>query len=72
MPIAFIKARSLSLTITCGPPLEVMNNPLNLSKAQVKLDSRSLDMNTNLAEKVNPVDVTPTISSNGNRYLLVL
>jgi len=45
---------------------EVMNNPLNLYRAQVKLDSRSLDMNANIAEKVNPVDVTPTISSNGN------
>jgi len=32
-----------------------MNNPPSLSKAQVKLDCCSLNMNANLAEKVNLV-----------------
>jgi len=58
--------------MTYGPPSNVINKPLNLSRAQVKLFYFSLDKNENAAEKVNPVEVTPTISSNGNRYLLVL
>jgi len=71
MAITFIKARSLSLIIICGPPVDVTNNPLSLSRAQVKLDYCSLDMNANPVDKVNPIDVTPTISSNDNQYLLV-
>jgi len=38
-----------------------MNNPLSLSKAQVKLDSRSLEMNANQSEKVNHV-MSPPLS----------
>jgi len=38
----------------------------------VKLFCLSLDKNANATEKVNLVDVTPTISSNDNQYLLVL
>ena len=58
--------------MTCGPPSDVINRPLSLSRAQVKLFCFSLDKNANAVEKVNFVEVTPTISSNGNRYLLVL
>jgi len=72
MAIRFIKERSLLLTLTYGQPSNVMNNPLNLCRAQVKLDCHSLEMNANLVEKVNPVDVTPTISCNVNQYFLVL
>jgi len=38
----------------------------------MKLFSRSVDNNTKVVEKVNPVDVTPTISSKRILYLLVL
>jgi len=34
----------------------------------MKLDRRSLNMNANPTKKVNPVDVTLTISSNDNQY----
>jgi len=71
MPITFIKVISLSVTMTCGPPSDVIKRPLNLSRAQVKLYCLSLDRNANTAQKVNLVDITPTISSNENRYLLV-
>jgi len=71
MPITFIKARSLSVTMTYGPPSDVINRPLSLSRAQVKLFCFSLDKYANADEKVNPIDVTPTISSNGNQYILV-
>jgi len=72
MPITLIKVRSLSLIMTCWPPSNVINNPLSLSKAQVKLFCCSLDKNTKAVEKVNPIDVTPSISSNDNQYLLIL
>jgi len=36
------------------------------------LYSHSLDIKTKEAEKVKPVDVTPTISSSGSLYLFVL
>jgi len=38
----------------------------------MKLFSHSVDSNAKATEKVNPVDVTPTISSKGSLYLLVL
>jgi len=38
----------------------------------MKLFSRFVDSNTKTTEKVNSVDVTPTILSKGNLYLLVL
>jgi len=38
----------------------------------MKLFSRSVDSNAKVTEKVNLVDVTPTISSKGSLYLLVL
>jgi len=38
----------------------------------MKLFSRSVANNSKVVEKVNLVDVTPTISSKGNLYLLVL
>jgi len=72
MAITFSKARSLSLTITCGPSSDVMNNPLSVSRAQVKLDCLSLDKNANPTKKVKPVDGTQIILSNDNQYLLVL
>ena len=70
--IAFIRARSLSLTITWGYTSSLKNNPLSLCNDHMKLFSRSVDNNTKAAEKVNPVDVTPTISSKGSLYFLVL
>jgi len=63
--MTFIKVRSLSLTITVGYTSLLKNNPVNLCKAQVKLFSRSVDIKTKAAEKVKPVDVTPTIPSSG-------
>jgi len=72
MSITFIKVGSLSVTITWRPSLDVIKRHLSLSRAQVKLFCLSLDKNANVAEKVNPVDITPTISSKGNQYFLVL
>jgi len=60
----------LTITVVYTTPLK--NNPRNLCKAQVKLFSCSLDIKTKATEKVKPVDVTPTISSSGSLYLLVL
>jgi len=40
---SFIKARSMLVTMTCGPPSDVINRPLSLSRAQVKLFCFSLD-----------------------------
>jgi len=70
--IAFIRARSISLTITLGYTSPLKNNPRNLCKSQMKLFSRSLDIKIKVAEKVKSVDVTPTILSSGSLYLLVL
>jgi len=59
MAITFIKARSMSLTITCGPPSDVMNNPLSLSRDQVKLDCRSLYMNAKPNRESQPCKCHP-------------
>jgi len=48
------------------------NNPHSLLRAHTRLFSCSLDNNTKPALKFKPVDVTLTISSNENLYLLVL
>ena len=53
--IVFIRARSLSLTITSGYTSPLKNNPRNLCKSQMKLFSRSLDIRIKAAEKVKPV-----------------
>jgi len=70
--MTFIKARSMLLTMTLGNTSPLKNNSLSLSNAQMKLLSRSLDNTTKTVEKVRSVDVTPTISSKGSLYLLVL
>jgi len=62
----------MSVTMTYGPPLDFINKPLSLSRTQVKLFCHSLDKYANAIEKVNSIDITPTISSNVNRSLLVL
>jgi len=72
MLMEFIKARSLSVTMTLGKPSHVINNSFSLWRPQMKLLCRSLDKNTKAAEKVRPVNVTPTISRRGSLYLLVL
>lgn len=58
--------------MTFESPSDVINYPLNLSRAQVKLFYYSLDNNSKTTEKINPHDVIPTISINNNQHLLVL
>jgi len=49
--MAFIKARSLSQTMTLGPTYDVKSDPLNFYSARMEFFSLSLDKNAKLAEK---------------------
>ena len=70
--MSFIKARSLSQTMTLGPICDVKSDPLNFCSACMKFFSFSPDKNAKPTEKDKPVQVTPTISSKGRRYLFIL
>ena len=70
--MAFIKARSLSQTMTLGPTCDAKSDPLNFCSVHMKFFSFSLDKNVKPAENDKPVQVTPTISNKGSQYLFVL
>jgi len=59
-----MKAISLSLTKTLGYTLTLINNYLSLSRAYTKLFSYLNVSKTNATKKLNPIEVTPTTSTN--------
>lgn len=69
--IAFIRAKSLSVIMMWGKTLSSII-PHKTSRTQLKLSSLSCCRNINAIKKVMLVDIIPTISRRGIRYLLVL
>jgi len=70
--MTFIKARSLSQTITLGRTCNVKSDHLNFCSAHMKFFSFSLDKNAKPTVKDKHVQVTPTISSKGSQRLFIL
>ncbi|KEH29496.1 hypothetical protein MTR_4g037710 [Medicago truncatula] len=66
-----IKVVSLSVTITLGISLFDLKSLSNICKAQVKLSSFSVVINSKPTEYVISGEVTPTISNNDIMYKLV-